>query len=193
MLEILVVMAAIYAIAMAKAKPRRRRSMGRYLRGSVDQRLSLGTLAANTLISQISADLVTERTRVTSAVLNWSLDQWTAATDDGPILVGIAHSDYSDAEIEEYLESTGSWSEGDLVQSKEIAKRLVRRIGLFEGRDTAIEHDVLNDGKPIKTRLNWILNAGQGLRWWAYNAGTSALATTDPNVHILGHVNLFPQ
>ncbi len=100
-------------------------------------------------------------------------------------MIGLAHSDYTDAEIEEYIETTDSWDQGNLVQGKEVRKRLIRRIGIFGSSG------VLNDGKPIHTRLNWLLRTGQTISLWAYNRGASALATTDPQVVAEGHANLW--
>ncbi len=166
--------------------------MGRYIRGSIDEILSLGTLGGNTLISDIFSGTVNERTLVSSVVASWSMDQFTEGNDDGPIVVGLAHSDYTDAEIEAFVENTGSWNEGDLV-AREVSGRRVRRIGTIQAAVNAAGYWVLNEGKPVKTKLNWILLQGQSLRFWAYNAGSSALATTDPTLHLQGHANLWPR
>ncbi len=189
MLELLVIWIAIFM--MAKRKPQRRRAMGRYLRGSVDEDLVLGGLASKTVISVIFDETVNERTLVSSVVAAYSLAGWTLTTNDGPMLVGLAHSDYSDAEIEEFVEATGSWNEGDLVQ-QEISKRKIRRIGIFEEPDTDTDSVTLNDGKPIKTKMNWIVNQGQTLRVWAYNLGAGPI-TTGASIHVQGHANLFPK
>ncbi len=182
----------IIAILLGAAK-RRGRSMRNYLRGRVNETLALSTLAGTTLISDIFDDLPTERTFVASIVAVWSMINFTPAASDGPILVGLAHSDYSDAEIEAVIENTGSWDSGDKVQSREIAKRLVRSVGVFGGMGVSADEVAmtLNDGKPIKTKLNWTLAGGQGLRLWAYNLGSSALATTSPIVHLDGHANIW--
>ncbi len=178
---------------MAKGKPRRRRvNWSAYMRGSVNTSLSLGTLAAATLVSVVLGDAVTETTKISSVRTTWSMTDFTGSAGDGPISVGWAHSDYTDAEIEEYVETVGSWEAGDLVESREIGKRLIRRVGTFASLGGgASETSVLNDGKPIRTKLNWILNTGQTLRMWAYNEGTSALATTVPIVRTQGHANLW--
>ncbi len=162
-----------------------------YLKGTVDETLALSTLAAKTLVSTILDDTVTEKTRISSIEASWSMSEFTIAAGDGPIVVGVAHSDYTDAEIEAVIETTGSWSQGDKVQ-QEIANRLVRIVGVMEAAaGGTIGAAVLNDGNPIKTKLNWSLITGQTLKLWAYNTGTSALATSDPQVKIYGHANLF--
>ncbi len=167
--------------------------MGRYIRGQVDEEIALGTLASKTLVSQIFDETVNERTLVTSLIATHTMSSFTPADNIGPIMVGVAHSDYSDAEIEEFIENTGSWNEGDKV-SQEVGKRLIRQIGVFDSKASGGTLDVvLNDGKPIKTKLKWILLQGQSLRQWCYNLGGSPVATTVPDVHMQGHVNLFPK
>ncbi len=164
--------------------------MGKYIRGGVNETLSLGTLAATTLVGVDFDEVVNGRTLVSSIVAAYSLADVVAAANRGPILVGIAHGDYTDAEIEEVIELTQSWNEGDKV-AQEVAKRLVRRIGVFSDTLEAEDTEVLNDGKPIKTKLNWILNDGETLRLWGYNTGTAALAAGA--IRMEGHVNLFPK
>ncbi len=187
MLEILAIVAVLLA---AHKKPSRRR-MRRYVRGKVDEELGLPTLGAKSVVSDPFDENVNERSLVTSIIARYSLQGLTPATADGPILVGIAHSDYTSAEIEEWQENTGSWDEGNKI-SQEIGRRKIRSIGIFPGVAAASEAVVLNNGKPIKTKLNWILNQGTTLRLWAYNLGSSPLATTTPVINVDGHVNLFP-
>lgn len=166
--------------------------MSKYIKGNVDERLVLTTLAARTLQGVDFAETVNERTRVSSIRAAYSMDSFTQGTDDGPVMVGIAHSDYTDAEIEQVIEAVQSWNEGDKI-AQEVGARLVRTIGIFENPSSATASVWLNDGKPIKTKLNWTLNQGQTLRLWAYNLGQSAFATTAPIVYIQGHANLWPR
>ncbi len=172
-------------------KPKRK-SYRRYLRGKIDEKVDLGTLGAGVVISAVGGGLVQERTFVSSIVATHSLSEFTQAVGDGPISVGVAHSDYTDAEIEAYLETGGTWDEGNKI-TQEIAKRKIRRIGTFQQVDISLGNSVLNDGRLMKTKLNWIINQGQGLRYWAYNDGESALGTTDPDYNIQGHANLWPR
>ncbi len=192
MLEILVVMAAVSAIIAMAKKGRRRRAMGRYLRGGVDENLGIAALAAKDLVAVNFDETVNERTLVSSIVATYSIAELTAGANIGPIMVGIAHSDYSDAEIQEVIDQTQSWNEGDKV-GQEVAKRLVRRIGQFAQPGDSLAPVVLNDGKAIKTKLNWILLQGQTLKLWAYNLGTGAVATTTPIITVQGHCNLWPR
>ncbi len=175
---------------MAKRNPRQRR--GKYIKGNVNEVVVLGTLAGLTLTSAIFDEAVNQRTLISSLEATYSLADFTDGVGDGPIEVGVAHSDYTNAEIEAVIESTGSWDEGNLVD-QEIAKRKVRKIGIFE-TDSAVTvaNQYLNDGMPVKTKLNWILNEDDTLTLWAYNLGAGALATGSA-VHCDGHANLWPQ
>ncbi len=168
--------------------------MGRYLKGNVDEELAITGLATKDVVGAVFDEVVNERTLVSSIDATWSMNNMTPAVNAGPIVCGVAHGDYTDAEIEEWLEQSGQWNEGNLVSSREVAKRLIRQIGVFETPDAAVDSVSLNDGKAIKTRLNWILLQGQTLRIWAFNSGAAAVdGTTAPNVLANGHVNLFPK
>ncbi len=178
----------------AKKKSSRRRRMSRYIRGEVDEELALGTLGAKTLIAAGFDSSVTERTFISSLKAIWSVTAVTPSTTAGPIMVGVAHSDYSAAEIEQWIENSGSWSEADQI-GQEIGRRKIRKVGIFrfQGAAGITSVAVLNEGKPLTTKLGWILTTGQNIQAWAYNLGTGAFATTDPAVDIQGHVNLWPR
>jgi len=188
---ILIYIALIAMLAMAKAR-RPKRRMGRYIRGNVDEEVALTTLASKDVVSAIFDEVVNERTLVSSIVATYSMSNWTDIANAGPIIFGVAHSDYNDAEIEEWLENTGQWNEGNMV-SREIASRKIRQIGALVGGSNAAITTTFNDGRQKKTKLNWILLQGQTLRFWCYNAGLAAVATTAPSVTANGHVNLFPK
>ncbi len=100
-----------------------------------------------------------------------SLHNLTAG--QGPIIVGVAHSDYTDAEIEEFVENVTSWTQSDQI-SQERSRRKIRQIGVFSGVGA---EEVLNDGKPIRTKCRWQLQDGQALNFWAYNASGAVLTT----------------
>ncbi len=104
MLEI--IMTAIALLAMAKGKPTRRR-MGRYIRGNVDEELAMAGLASKDVVGAVFDETVNERTFVSSIVAAFALSNWTPIANAGPIIFGVAHGDYSDAEIEEWIENTG--------------------------------------------------------------------------------------
>lgn len=171
-------------------KPKRK--FRRYIAGRIQKRFLLGTLAGQTAISDVVGDVLTEAAWLSSVKLRWTLSEFTVGINDGPITVGVAHSDYTDAEILEWILGSESWDQGNMV-AREINRRKIRRVGTFGapgGGGTAAA--VLNDGKPIRTKCGWQLSTGQTVRLWAFNGGTSALATTDPVVAASGKANLWP-
>ncbi len=190
MLEIVIIFVVSLLVAplVVKRKPMKRR---RYLRGNIDEDLPIGTLAAKDVVLVAFDETVNERSLVSSVVASYSISNFTPIATSGPIMVGIAHGNYTAVEIEAFIENTGSWSEGDKT-SQEIAKRQIRMIGIFETPSNVTLSVRLNDGKPIKTKLNWILNQGVGLNLWAYNLGAAAVATTVPVIHAQGHANVWP-
>ncbi len=164
----------------------------RYIRGNINHRLVATTLAARTVVSSDNSDVVTERAYVSSVLLRWALEQVTAVAGAGPMMVGIAHSDYSDAEIEEWVENNAGWEEANLI-GQEVARRKIRKVGIFETPQAAADAVTLNDGKPIRTKCGWILTTGQTLSIWAYNMGQVAYGTTAPEIFAEGHANIFPK
>ncbi len=167
------------------------RPRGRYIRGNVDERIAITTLGSETAAIAVFDDSVKERSLISSLVVSVAMRDYTPAAGVGPIMVGISHSDYTAAEIEAFIEQSGSWNEGDKV-AQEVAKRQIRMLGQFEtaGLD-ATQEAALNDGMKFKTKLNWILNAGQTLNLWAYNSGSAAVSTTVPDIEMEGHANLW--
>ncbi len=192
MLELfLIILGILIPLALLAKRGRGRRSMVGYLKGNVDEVLSLGTLASLTLVADTWDESPEEKTLISSIVCTWTLDQLTSP--QGPIIFGVAHSDYSDAEIEAVIENVASWDQGSKVE-QEIAKRLVRQIGVFVsdvGTTGPLTDVVWNDGRPMKTKLNWRLNTGDTLKMWAYNTSGTALSTTVPSMRCHGHANLW--
>ncbi len=165
--------------------------MGRYIRGNIDLDFALGTLAAQDVVVSAIQDTVNERSLISSIRCTYSLSGYTVTDNVGPIMVGVAHSDYSDAEIEAWIENALSWDEGDRA-AQEVANLKIRKIGSIP-MVTSLAASPLNDGKPIRTKLNWIVNQGQSLKFWAYNHGSVAVGTTDPDMHVDGHANVWPR
>ncbi len=189
MYEIFILIIVLVAMAKHGRKGRRFR---RYIRGEMDEEMAIGTLNAKVVISAAIDNTVVERTWVSSMKALWSLKNVTPSATAGPLLVGIAHSDYTSAEIEEWIENTAGWAEADQI-GQEIGRRKIRKVGIFENTGSVSDASVLNDGRMVHTKLGWILTSGQTLRTWAYNLGTGAYATTDPSVDIQGHANLWPR
>ncbi len=182
---------AAAAIAMAR-KGRARRKFRRYLKGRIDFELALGTLGGNTLTLGKETNTLTESAWLSSIKATWALIDFSPGTQDGPLWVGVAHSDYTSTEIEEFIEESGSWDVGNVVAKREVNRRLIRQVGVFANLSgSAAAADALNDGRPITTKCGWMLNTGQTVTLWVYNSGSGTL-TTGAFIHVNGHANLWP-
>ncbi len=175
MLEIL----AIIIVLIGLAKPRKRRSYS-LRRVRVTDEIALSTLASDTALTGGLHGALVAAVRVISASMTWSLNGLTQ--DEGPITVGYAHGDYTVTEIKECLEAQTSAS-GQNKIATEQANRLIRVVGTFSGEAS----QSLNNGRPIKTRLNWIIRPGVVLNSFAFNEST-ALLTTGALVHTVGNL-----
>ncbi len=148
----------------------KRRRRGGIRPAQIAESLPLLTLASLDVLGEtLNNSNVDKPTRVMSVDVLFSLNGMTAL--EGPVDVGLSHSDYTDAEVEQALEATGSWASDDKI-AREQSNRLVRRVGQLDA-----EHDELNDGKPVRVRLNWALASGSTIRYWARNVGSGALTT----------------
>ncbi len=133
--------------------------------------VALAALADKIVIGTGLTGVSTSSYRMISVQAVWSLNNHTDS--EGPIVVGYAHSDYSVTEIKEAIEAGASIELGNKV-SNEQANRLVRIVGIFNGDTT---EEVLNDGRPIKTRLNWAIPIGDEVDIFAYNDSAATLTT----------------
>ncbi len=131
--------------------------------------IALTTLANVTVLVGAVTGSADGAYRAVSLIGNWTYK--SIGTTKGPVVVGYCHSDYSVAEIKEAIEIANSINVGDMV-AQEKANRKVRIIGTFQGAETS---EVLNDGKPIKTRLNWLLPIGKAVNIFAYNDAGGSL------------------
>ncbi len=169
-----------------------RRKYRRYIKGRIDFELALGTLSGNDVLGGAETNVLTETAFLTSVKATWSLKDLTGASGDGPVWVGLAHSDYTDAEIESFIEAGSSWDQSDIIATREVNRRFIRQVGVFQMNSAdAFGTAVLNDGRPITTKCKWGLTTGQTVRFWAYNSGNGALVSGSI-LHVNGHANLWP-
>ncbi len=153
---------------MARKRSSRRRKFN-LRKVQIADESTISALAAKDVETFALSGAATNTLRVVSANLMYT---WGAlAVNDGGCEFGLAHSDYSAAEIEECLEVQTSMDIGNKV-SQEQADRLVRRVGTFPSTPNAATtgEQVANEGRPIKTRLNWLLAIGQTLNIWVRNS-----------------------
>ncbi len=154
---------------MAKHPKRRRRTGFRVLPFSVGA--AAGTVANGAVATATVSDVVDDRVWFMSLHTTVGTRGFTAG--EGPIVVGVAHSDYTAAEIEECLEAQAAWDSSDLV-AREQARRKVRTIGTFP---IVTANDVLNDGRQMKIKLGWMAELGMTLDFWIWNKSGATLTT----------------
>jgi len=124
----------------------------------------LSTLDANLALTGPATGNADGAYRCVSISAAWDLLALTAG--DGPLVVGYAFSDYTVTEIKECIEAKAAISVGNKI-ALEQANRLVRVVGTLQEAGG----DELNDGRPIKTRLNWLIPIGKEVNIFAYNDG----------------------
>ncbi len=187
---VLVAIAAILVIVGA-TKGQRRANFSKYIDGVIDDRVTAATLAPNTLVGLNVTKVTIDTCRISSIRATWSLLNFTPV-NNSMVVVGVAHSDYTDAEVEGWLESAGSWDRGNTT-AREVRSRMCRIVGTFRigATGSAADVAVLNDGRPIKTKLNWLLTEGQTIKLWVFNGGAAAYATTVPVLEVQGKANLW--
>ncbi len=143
---------------------------------------SVGAIASLDVGSFALTGTPVNPTRLISLIASFATaDQVT--TDDG-LSFGVAHGDYTNAEIEECLEATNSINPGDKI-TRERANRLVRLIGIIQ-KDASGTNGSFKSGAKQKIRLNWPMAIGQQLVLWfrngssnVYTTGTSFLVDGD--------------
>ncbi len=161
------------------AKHRRKRN-SKFQAIPVDIQLALGTLGAGSVISTAITSLGVTKFRAVSVDLTWSIQDKTAT--EGPIKIGIFNGDLSNTEVGEALDASPT-SMADIV-ARERSRRPVRAAGMFTAAPAS---EVLNDGKPIRTKLATFLDEGVELEIYARNGDGSAL-TTGSLVDVVGWV-----
>ncbi len=132
---------------------------------------TLGALTSQNAVATTFDSTVDDSTYLLSIEATYSISAHTAG--EGPIVCGVAHNDYSAAEIVEWYIANGAWDRADKV-AQEHNRRKIRQVGIFPGV-SAIE--TLNDGIPVKTKLGFIVEDGQTLSLWALNEDAATLTT----------------
>jgi len=169
-LMIELILTLVLLVLMARRRGRRRwtaKDANLPAFGGID----LLTVANATVVKQDLTTIADNEYRCLSMRMVWTRRGGTAG--EGPLVFGVAHGDYSVTEIKECLEAEAAWTAGNKV-ANEQANRLIRRIGVFSGLGT---DEDFNDGKPVTTRLNWLITEGQTIDAWAYNQSGAQLAT----------------
>ncbi len=170
MLEIFLILVGILIPLGAAKRGRGRRRSFNLRRVRIRTNGAIGALAAADVVSFAMHPAGVGTMRVMSIKLNWAVIN-LAAIADGSFEFGVAHSDYSAAEIEESLEASGAIDVGDKV-AQEQSNRLVRTIGTINSAGEATVNGEISflGGRPVKTRLNWLLSIGDTLHAWVRNS-----------------------
>jgi len=143
--------------------------------------VSLSTLANNTVITVDLISSLVEDMYVISVDLAWSVRGLTAG--ETPLQVGLSHGDYTVGEVLENLDASSLDPDDKIDQ--EHARRLVRRVGVFQG--TGETDLVLADGKEIRTPVKFTVGDGKSFDAWLCNR-SGALLTTGAVLQIFGTV-----
>ncbi len=168
---------------MARRKGSRRRFNLRRVR--ITSNSVIGALAAQDVVDGDFTVVSTNPYRVISVVCAWGITNLGASSDDGQEF-GLAHSDYSAAEIEECLEAQTGIDPSNKIEN-ERANRLVRTIGQMAGEPGTGAGLYFNGGVPVRTRLNWKMGIGDKLRMWVRN-GSGTIYTTGAQLTAIGNI-----
>ncbi len=163
----------------------------------VDVNIALSAgIAAKDLVAALISETADDNFIMTSLEATYTLTIEQAAEPNSieAISFGIAKDDYSAAEVETWVENSTGFKRADLI-SQEISKRMVKNIATFAPRAVNAGQQIVvqvNDGMPIKTRLNWRILSGHTLLVWIYNGGDVAIvATSGQNLRVMGQMRGF--
>ncbi len=164
----------------------------------IDVDIDIGTagLAAKDLVAALMSETADDNFIATSVSATYTLTLEQAAQPNSlsNIAIGLAKSDYSAAEVETWIENSTGFKRADLV-AQEISRRMIKNIGTFMPVSvTAAElvSTVLNDGLPIKTRLNWRIVEDTTLLFWVYNGGeNNVVISGNQKVRVIGQIRGF--
>ncbi len=171
-------------MAYYKRRRRSRRSFN-LRRVRVASGVAIGALAALDVTNGPITSAGTDPYRIISVDLSYNIVDLGNQIDDGQEF-GLAHSDYTAAEIEECLESAGSIDLGNKV-AQEQANRLVRIVGMMPGLGATAGGLTFNEGRPQKTKLNWKMSTGDTLNIWIRN-GSGVVWTTGAAIVVQGNM-----
>ncbi len=161
------------------------RGRGRFAVVRVEGDQTLAALA-NVTVAKAAIHDVSATRGVWSISCDLTLSMKGITPGEGPLFVGVCHSDYSVTEVKECLEAD-SLDFGNKIE-REQAKRLVRDAGVFMN---ITEDNTLNQGMPIRIKTGFFIEDGKSLDLWVFNKSGVAL-TTGSSVVALGKHYLRP-
>ncbi len=140
---------------------------------------AIGSLADLSVVSDdvFSADL-NEDLYMISADLICNVVGLTAGEGD-PSMFGIAHGDYTDAEIAEKL-NVALLGPGSKIE-QERSRRLVRNVGPLYGNGLNTHTDMRLSGKTgpgiTRTKIKFVIQSGKNLKAFLYNRSGGTITT----------------
>ncbi len=156
------------------AKRKRSRSGRNFVAIPFAGSLALGALADDAVISvQVTVGEFTDDLFVMS--LDVRFGENGHAAGEGPILLGLSHSDYTVAEIIEAIDIE-LLGKGDKIE-QERARRLVRKFGLYDVGAVGDAVVISKDEIGRRHKLNWPIGIGNSLDLWARNKSGATLTT----------------
>ncbi len=140
----------------------------------------LGTLGDDLYLSVGMQAVFSEDFYAVSADIALSLRTLTAGEGD-PMTVAVAHSDYTDAEVREGLD-IGSFTGPDDKIQQERARRLIRKVGVFQdtaglGTQTSMSMIGKNGSRIVRVPLRFSIGNGFALNIGLWNRSGAALTT----------------
>ncbi len=152
-------------------KPRRRkRSNKNFVALPFNTQIALATLADETVLTSALLSAFGEDFFCISADISLALDN--VALSEVPVEVGLAHGDYTAAEIKEYVNANLTDPDDKIAQ--EHSRRQIRRIGLF---GVNAENQVLNHGDQQRIKLRFSIGDTKELKLWIMNHTGAAMTT----------------
>ncbi len=125
-------------------------------------------LTTGDVVSTNITNAATDPYRLVSVHLAYAWSDIGQAIDDS-LEFGLCHSDYSAAEVEECLEAGEAIDIGDKIAQEKV-NRLVRVIGVIANASGVTGSGAqFNDGKPVRTKLNWKMATGDRLNVFVRN------------------------
>ncbi len=163
-------------------KKKRRRGVNRkgFVAIPFETAVNLVTLANDTVLFASLLAAFGEDIYIISIDAYWNLRNITTA--EGPLQVGFSHGDLTVSEVSEAL--SAELTDPDDIIAKERSRRPVRRAGQFPS--VSID-EVLNDGKPIRTKIKFSVGDGHVINGYIKNRSGAAL-TTGANLGITGTI-----
>ncbi len=159
---------------MAKRKGRRRFNLRKV---RIHANAAAGALASEDVAVAAITNASVDPYRLMSIDVAWAWQEIGGSADDG-MSFGVAHSDYTAAEVEECLEAIGAIDRGNKV-AQEQSNRLVREIGTIQSTISGTVGTTvnMNEGLPVKTKLNWYMSIGDQLNVYMRNSSGTVWTT----------------